>query len=65
MSAKRYFSLHGSESEGWRLMMYTYVIPPGATVPIDAVTPAWSAPKQFDKLSDAMAELCEHEVIGE
>lgn len=55
--SKKYFSLHGAESEGWRLMMYTFVG--------ESVTPAWSAPKEFPKLQDALAELCEHEVISE
>lgn len=66
MIGKPYFTLNGSESQGWRLMMYRNVIEKahdGTETELDSVTVAWRDAKEFPKLKDALAELCLHEEV--
>ncbi len=64
-----YFTINGSEAEGWTLMLYRF----DGFVDDDtkewkerhpvAVAPYWSQPKEFKKFSDLLAELLTHEDI--
>lgn len=60
-----YFSIHGNDTEGWRVMIYEWVVNPAApdlgNVDKDKLTtrPGWGEPKYFDSLNDLILALNE------
>lgn len=48
----RYFSIHGSEKDGWRLMVYDIISSAN-----DTVSPAWSKPKEYDSFKEVQKEI--------
>lgn len=62
----KYYSIHGSDKDGYRLMMYRYngdINKAGKFIEAEDVSPYWSTPKIFKTLAELITALEEEHCV--